>query len=180
MLHAVLRCWHAVPCRKCTLARYSFLALLSSASYARPQCPQPDAPLPDHPRPNHPTFTLFLSFLVPPAGYSDPNALEMMRLYQTIHADHEGGNVSAHATHLVRVGREGEQGGPVGWVPGQAAGGSQLIYACCSVLLPPCCQQNLRLPHLPLPHPPFSNLPATPPRRWAPPSPTPTCPSPPA
>ena len=26
----------------------------------------------------------------------------MMRLYQTIHADHEGGNVSAHATHLVR------------------------------------------------------------------------------
>ena len=26
----------------------------------------------------------------------------MMRLYQTIHADHEGGNVSAHTTHLVR------------------------------------------------------------------------------
>ncbi len=26
---------------------------------------------------------------------------EMMRLYLTIHADHEGGNVSAHATHLV-------------------------------------------------------------------------------
>jgi citrate synthase len=25
----------------------------------------------------------------------------MMRLYQTIHSDHEGGNVSAHATHLV-------------------------------------------------------------------------------
>ena len=24
-----------------------------------------------------------------------------MRLYTTIHADHEGGNVSAHATHLV-------------------------------------------------------------------------------
>jgi citrate synthase len=24
-----------------------------------------------------------------------------MRLYITIHADHEGGNVSAHATHLV-------------------------------------------------------------------------------
>jgi citrate synthase len=32
---------------------------------------------------------------------SDPGALELMRLYQTIHADHEGGNVSAHATHLV-------------------------------------------------------------------------------
>jgi citrate synthase len=26
---------------------------------------------------------------------------ELMRLYMTIHADHEGGNVSAHATHLV-------------------------------------------------------------------------------
>jgi citrate (Si)-synthase len=34
-------------------------------------------------------------------GYDDPNALELMRLYQTIHSDHEGGNVSAHATHLV-------------------------------------------------------------------------------
>ncbi|GAB4823211.1 hypothetical protein N2152v2_010257 [Parachlorella kessleri] len=34
-------------------------------------------------------------------GYSDEGCLEMMRLYQTIHADHEGGNVSAHATHLV-------------------------------------------------------------------------------
>ena len=26
---------------------------------------------------------------------------ELMRLYMTIHADHEGGNVSAHTTHLV-------------------------------------------------------------------------------
>lgn len=34
-------------------------------------------------------------------GYDDPNAIELMRLYQTIHSDHEGGNVSAHATHLV-------------------------------------------------------------------------------
>lgn len=34
-------------------------------------------------------------------GYDDPGALELMRLYQTIHSDHEGGNVSAHATHLV-------------------------------------------------------------------------------
>ncbi|KAI7838691.1 hypothetical protein COHA_007492 [Chlorella ohadii] len=34
-------------------------------------------------------------------GYDDEGCLEMMRLYQTIHADHEGGNVSAHATHLV-------------------------------------------------------------------------------
>lgn len=34
-------------------------------------------------------------------GYDDPNAIELMRLYQTIHSDHEGGNVSAHSTHLV-------------------------------------------------------------------------------
>ena len=26
---------------------------------------------------------------------------ELMRLYLTIHTDHEGGNVSAHTTHLV-------------------------------------------------------------------------------
>lgn len=34
-------------------------------------------------------------------GYEDPTFHELMRLYLTIHADHEGGNVSAHATHLV-------------------------------------------------------------------------------
>lgn len=34
-------------------------------------------------------------------GYDDQGAQELMRLYQTIHTDHEGGNVSAHATHLV-------------------------------------------------------------------------------
>lgn len=34
-------------------------------------------------------------------GYSDPKFYELMRLYLTIHSDHEGGNVSAHATHLV-------------------------------------------------------------------------------
>ncbi len=34
-------------------------------------------------------------------GYSDEGFKELMRLYMTIHADHEGGNVSAHATHLV-------------------------------------------------------------------------------
>jgi len=27
--------------------------------------------------------------------------VELMRLYLTIHSDHEGGNVSAHTTHLV-------------------------------------------------------------------------------
>ncbi|RZF38055.1 hypothetical protein LSTR_LSTR006454 [Laodelphax striatellus] len=30
-----------------------------------------------------------------------PDFTELMRLYLTIHSDHEGGNVSAHATHLV-------------------------------------------------------------------------------
>merc|ERR1712091_540646 len=34
-------------------------------------------------------------------GYSSEGAQELMRLYMTIHSDHEGGNVSAHATHLV-------------------------------------------------------------------------------
>lgn len=34
-------------------------------------------------------------------GYENEGFMELMRLYMTIHADHEGGNVSAHATHLV-------------------------------------------------------------------------------
>jgi len=34
-------------------------------------------------------------------GYEDESFHELMRLYMTIHADHEGGNVSAHTTHLV-------------------------------------------------------------------------------
>lgn len=34
-------------------------------------------------------------------GYEDQGFMELMRLYMTIHADHEGGNVSAHTTHLV-------------------------------------------------------------------------------
>jgi len=34
-------------------------------------------------------------------GYADDKFKKLMRLYMTIHADHEGGNVSAHATHLV-------------------------------------------------------------------------------
>ncbi|NWQ83137.1 CISY protein, partial [Columbina picui] len=34
-------------------------------------------------------------------GYSDPQFIELMRLYLTIHSDHEGGNVSAHTSHLV-------------------------------------------------------------------------------
>jgi citrate synthase len=34
-------------------------------------------------------------------GYEDETFRELMRLYMTTHADHEGGNVSAHTTHLV-------------------------------------------------------------------------------
>ncbi len=34
-------------------------------------------------------------------GYDSDGFKELMRLYMTIHADHEGGNVSAHTTHLV-------------------------------------------------------------------------------
>ncbi len=34
-------------------------------------------------------------------GFEDQSFKELMRLYMTIHADHEGGNVSAHTTHLV-------------------------------------------------------------------------------
>ncbi len=34
-------------------------------------------------------------------GFNNDSFKELMRLYLTIHADHEGGNVSAHATHLV-------------------------------------------------------------------------------
>ncbi len=34
-------------------------------------------------------------------GYEEFDMKRLMRLYMTIHADHEGGNVSAHTTHLV-------------------------------------------------------------------------------
>lgn len=34
-------------------------------------------------------------------GFEDKRFWALMRLYLTIHSDHEGGNVSAHATHLV-------------------------------------------------------------------------------
>jgi citrate synthase len=33
--------------------------------------------------------------------FENPEFVELMRLYMTIHADHEGGNASAHTTHLV-------------------------------------------------------------------------------
>ncbi|KHN49052.1 Citrate synthase, mitochondrial [Glycine soja] len=34
-------------------------------------------------------------------GFDDPEMLEFMRLYISIHSDHEGGNVSSHTAHLV-------------------------------------------------------------------------------
>ena len=34
-------------------------------------------------------------------GHTEPDFDELMRLYLTIHTDHEGGNASAHTTHLV-------------------------------------------------------------------------------
>jgi len=34
-------------------------------------------------------------------GYEDPKFTELLRLYLVIHSDHEGGNVSAHASHLI-------------------------------------------------------------------------------
>ena len=34
-------------------------------------------------------------------GHDSDAVKELMRLYMTIHVDHEGGNVSAHTTHLV-------------------------------------------------------------------------------
>ncbi|MBZ3872629.1 Citrate synthase, mitochondrial [Sciurus carolinensis] len=34
-------------------------------------------------------------------GYTDAQFTELMHLYLTIHSDHEGGNVSAHTSHLV-------------------------------------------------------------------------------
>ncbi len=34
-------------------------------------------------------------------GFDQESFKDLMRLYMTIHADHEGGNVSAHTTHLV-------------------------------------------------------------------------------
>ena len=34
-------------------------------------------------------------------GFSNSEFTDLIRLYMTIHSDHEGGNVSAHASHLV-------------------------------------------------------------------------------
>jgi len=34
-------------------------------------------------------------------GYDNPQLTDLMRLYLTIHSDHEGGNVSAHTVHLI-------------------------------------------------------------------------------
>ncbi len=34
-------------------------------------------------------------------SYEDDSFKDLMRMYMVIHSDHEGGNVSAHTTHLV-------------------------------------------------------------------------------
>ena len=78
------------------------LARATVISLAADQCPCPPLTSP----------ALHVLPLCPATGYNDEGALEMMRLYQTIHTDHEGGNVSAHATHLVRC------HGLAAWLPG--------------------------------------------------------------
>ena len=49
------------------------------------------------------SFPLPLSSFPPPLSSSSPppSSPELLRLYLTIHSDHEGGNVSAHTCHLV-------------------------------------------------------------------------------
>ena len=49
------------------------------------------------------SFPLPLSSFPPPLSSSSPppSSPELLRLYLTIHFDHEGGNVSAHTCHLV-------------------------------------------------------------------------------
>jgi citrate synthase len=47
--------------------------------------------------PNKDWAANFVSML----GYENPQFTELMRMYLTIHSDHEGGNVSAHTCHLV-------------------------------------------------------------------------------
>ena len=66
-------------------------ALPLSIPFSPPSPPLPSPPLPSLPFPS-PRGQL---------GYDDPSFDELMRLYLTIHSDHEGGNASAHATHLV-------------------------------------------------------------------------------
>lgn len=34
-------------------------------------------------------------------GFTNPDFFEVLRLYLTLHSDHEGGNASAHTTHMV-------------------------------------------------------------------------------
>jgi len=42
------------------------------------------------------------SFMLDPKRASkDEDFIDLIRLYVALHSDHEGGNVSAHATHLV-------------------------------------------------------------------------------
>ena len=71
-------------------------------------------------------------------GYDNPTFTELMRLYLVIHSDHEGGNVSAHTTHLVgsalsdpylsfAAGMNG-LAGPLHGLANQVSPGFHLIY----------------------------------------------------
>ena len=51
--------------------------------------------------PWHVYWFISLICLLSRTGYEGKTFTELMRLYLTIHSDHEGGNVSAHTTHLV-------------------------------------------------------------------------------
>ena len=54
------------------------------------------------PNTHHTTTALGTDRAAPsrPLGLSSPGFDELMRLYLVIHSDHEGGNASAHTTHL--------------------------------------------------------------------------------
>jgi len=43
----------------------------------------------------------FALMLDPKKAATDEHFVDLIRLYVALHGDHEGGNVSAHATHLV-------------------------------------------------------------------------------
>jgi len=77
------------------LAKLPGLAsLIYARSFAKPAAHAPPAGLDWAGR-----FAHLLGW--PAGGPQGEGMAELLRLYTTIHSDHEGGNVSAHATHLV-------------------------------------------------------------------------------
>jgi len=50
--------------------------------------------------PSNPTVDMGANF-AHQLGFENREFVELLRLYLVLHSDHEGGNVSAHATHLV-------------------------------------------------------------------------------